>query len=196
MELVTALQGEPWAPFAFTGVLALASLGAPITLLVVAGGVLFGFWGGLACNVLGTTAGAALAFWLARKGGRERVEGWLSRRRGEKTASFKATFRGILAVRLLGIPPFGVLNYLAGLTRASWKTYLAATVLGGLPWLIVITYLSQTLWSVWRASGMKGFSAALGKFSLPIAVTAAVAIGTVYVGKWLKKRRRRATNLS
>jgi len=60
---------------------------------------------------------------------------------------------------------------------------------GGLPWIAVITYASETLWTVWKRSGMKGYRAALAEFTVPLALIAAAAVALIVLARWLKRRR-------
>lgn len=132
-ELVRAAG---WAaPVVFVLAYAVATValvpGAPMTAL---GGVLFGPVAGTGLVVIGATAGAAGSFWLSRRLGRARVrrflgprlrraDGWLERR----------GFGAMLALRLVPIVPFNVLNYAAGLSRLRARPYVVATALGIVP---------------------------------------------------------------
>lgn len=111
---------------------ALTVLLVPGVIMTVAGGALFGPVGGTLLSLLGATAGAAAAFFLARRlrlappeaGGRlARIDAWIAER----------GFWAVLYARLVPIVPFNVLNYAAGLTRVSAAAYIAATAIGIVP---------------------------------------------------------------
>ncbi len=169
INFVESLQGQPWAPVVFILAYALACLALPISLFPVAGGVLFGIRGGLLCNMTAAMMGAAAAFFLARRVGRAPLERWLGERfrRAEECFSVPG-FQTLLALRLLGLPPFGLLNYLAGLSRIGWGKYLAASFLGFLPWTFFLTYFSGSFWEVLSASGAAGFREALKQKGQPL----------------------------
>jgi uncharacterized membrane protein YdjX (TVP38/TMEM64 family) len=187
---VQGLQHNAFAPVLFIGVYALACLFMPISVFPVAGSVMFGFWGGLVCNITGITSGAYIAYWLARKYGRVVLEK-LAPRQLKKFESFtvqKTGFTTLLIIRLIGLPPFGILNYLCGLAGISNRTYLAATFLGVLPYTIFETYFANVLWQILLTSGMIGFKAALLHHMRPVLI-GGISVAVLLVGISLLKKK-------
>ncbi len=130
-------------PLVFMMLYALATvLFLPGSLLTLAGGALFGpFWGTL-WNLTGATAGAALAFLIARYLGAD----WAARRAGPRLARLNDGVSGegwrfIAFVRLVPVFPFNLLNYALGLTRIPFVVYVLATWLFMLPGAIAYTWL-------------------------------------------------------
>lgn len=125
----------PVAPLVFVLVYAvLTVLVFPGSVLTVAAGVAFGTVLGTALSVVGASLGAAGAYQVGRRLGREKVaelagarfavlDDWLERR----------GFLAVLYARLIPIIPFNVLNYAAGVTRVPFRDYLVATVIGIIP---------------------------------------------------------------
>jgi uncharacterized membrane protein YdjX (TVP38/TMEM64 family) len=117
----------------------------PASPFIIAGSAVFGFPLGLAGALTGVALGAAGGFCLSR---------WFLRK--EISAHFRkhATFRAIdlavekegwkivILLRLCPIP-FGLANYLYGLTAVRFRPYLIATMLGGLPSTLLFCQLGS-----------------------------------------------------
>jgi uncharacterized membrane protein YdjX (TVP38/TMEM64 family) len=136
-----------WAAPAFVlayGVI--ASMGLPATPLTLAGGALFGPWGGTLFNWLGATLGATGAYLLARTLGRDAVRSLLGSRAGALDAlAGEQAFGSLLRLRLLPIVPFNALNFGAGLAGVRPGPYVLATALGIVPGTAVYTYFADAL---------------------------------------------------
>lgn len=123
------------APAAFVAAYAAGTLAPlPKNVLTAAAGLLFGFTQALALVWLAAVLGAAIAFALSRHLGQTSFQNLGSAR----VARFDALVaeRGLvvlLALRLVPVVPFTAINYLAGLTRMSWTSYLLGTALGIVP---------------------------------------------------------------
>ncbi|HUL49349.1 MAG TPA: TVP38/TMEM64 family protein [Gemmatimonadales bacterium] len=145
--LVSQLRREPWAPFAFVAAYTVATAfdfsGAVLTLL---GGAIFGFWWGSVLNLLGANLGASGAFWLARGLGREGLTSLTGGGFGALDQfSAERGFAWLLRLRLIPIVPFNLLNFAAGLTAMSWRTFALATAIGVVPATLVYTYFADAL---------------------------------------------------
>ena len=147
-----------WGPVIFLIIWTLAPPlflpGLPITL---AGGVLFGpFWGSL-YTICGATAGATLAFLVARYLARDWVA---SKLQGTKllTLDEKVAEQGweiVAFTRLIPIFPFFLLNYAFGLTRVRLLHYVLATFFGMLPLTIAYTYFSANVLDLFQGKVSK-----------------------------------------
>jgi len=130
-------------PLLFMAVYALATvLFLPGSVLTLAGGALFGpVWGTL-YNLTGATAGAALAFLVARY----LASAWVEQKAGGhlrqlKEGVEKEGWRFVAFVRLVPLFPFNLLNYALGLTRIKFLHYLVASYICMLPGAAAYTYL-------------------------------------------------------
>ncbi len=131
------------APLLFMLAYALGTvLFLPGSVLTLAGGALFGpLWGTL-YNLTGATAGAVLAFLIARHLASDRVQARAGERLGRLIRGVESEgWRFVVFTRLVPLFPFNVLNYALGLTRIPLRQYFAATFLGMLPGAIAYTYL-------------------------------------------------------
>ena len=144
---------------------------APSPLMSIAAGVAFGWWG-LPLAVISATAGATCSFCLSRYFFGETLEDWLMQRpvsKAAKSAVDEEGWRVILLLRLSPVVPFGLLNYLLGLTNTSVTTYLIWTAIGILPGSIVDIYIGVV-------GANAGNAAQFAYLVLGLAATAAVVV--------------------
>jgi uncharacterized membrane protein YdjX (TVP38/TMEM64 family) len=118
--------------------------GLPITL---AGGVLFGPVWGVVYTLIGSTVGAGLVFLVARYLARDWVAGKLA---GPRLTSLddqvaRHGWKIVAFTRLVPVFSYSLLNYAFGLTRISFRSYLAATFVFMLPSTIAFVYFSSNL---------------------------------------------------
>jgi uncharacterized membrane protein YdjX (TVP38/TMEM64 family) len=196
LQFIDLLRAQALAPLIFVAVSALICLAGPVTIFVVVGGVVFGFWKGLALNMAALLLGSCLALAIARRLGQHRLEKRLAKYAGYfgAEAAGAPDFQAIVLLRLVGMPPFFILNYLLGLTAVRVKTFILATATGILPGVALVTYSSDLLWSAFLADGWEGFEAVLSKRAGPLlAVLAAFALSVLVVKILKKKKNQPAT---
>ena len=114
--------------------------------VTVAGGLLFGTVLGSVCTVLGATGGAVLLFLAARSTLRPllvRRAGRFLRRVGP--ALERDGFNALLALRLLPVLPFWLLNLAPALVGMRLAPYTAATFLGIIPGTVVFSSIGAGL---------------------------------------------------
>lgn len=147
-ELRSLVEGAgAWAPVVFAGLCAAGTaVFFPKPVLATAAGLLFGVGWGSVLAVVGCTAGAMIAFGVARALGRATVAGWL----GERLAVVERVFarRGVeatLAVRLLPVVPFTLANYAAGVTAVKAWHFALGTALGLVPSTVLAAVLGDAL---------------------------------------------------
>jgi uncharacterized membrane protein YdjX (TVP38/TMEM64 family) len=128
-------------PFLFAGCNVLLLPGG---ILCVGAGLFFGLWWGFFIVFIGNAIGAAISFALSR---------WLADRWFRQKFSQNATFRAlepaveregwkiILLSQLHPLFPTSLLNYLYGLTRISFLSYMFWASVGRAPGLFLYVYL-------------------------------------------------------
>ncbi len=127
--------------------------------LAIGAGLFFGLWWGWALNVLGSTLGAAVAVFIARRFGRGWVEGRLLRTGKWRALDAAVTREGWKIIFLSQVHPLfptSLLNYLYGLTRVPVRTCLLWIALGQAPGMFLFAYLGRMAQSglrVWRGDG-------------------------------------------
>ena len=108
---------------------------APGSLLTIAAGFAYGFYG-LPIALAAATAGASLAFVVARHLARDSVKRAIATRRNIAAIDRAISAEGwkiVLLLRLSPLVPFNLQNYLFGVTAIPFGSYVAATFVGIAP---------------------------------------------------------------
>jgi len=132
---------------AFVAVVGLGTAGgAPGLPFVVAAGALFGAVLGSILSWIGAMIGAAAGYWIARTIGHHVVVSWLKRyKRASSAAELARDFHGLLRLRLIAILPLGIVNFVGGLARTPFTSYMAATGVGIIPSILIYSYFADSL---------------------------------------------------
>lgn len=130
----------------------------PGGVLAIGSGLFYGLWWGFLLNLLGSVAGAAVAFGIARTVGRRWVENRLLLSPKWKALDAALAREGGKIVFLSQVHPLfpsSLLNYLYGVTRIPFGTCMLWIALGQAPGLFLYAYLGTfTRWGVdvWRGN--------------------------------------------
>ncbi|WP_068700559.1 TVP38/TMEM64 family protein [Paenibacillus yonginensis] len=122
----------------------------PYKVVIAAAGLLYGPWTGALLTIAGSTLSGVLLYAAGAAWYRQDAERWLNRFSGLKRfASYvdKHPFESVLLYRLLPVVPQWALNVYAGLASIPFGLYLAASILGKLPGILVYAYLGSSLFS-------------------------------------------------
>jgi uncharacterized membrane protein YdjX (TVP38/TMEM64 family) len=171
----------------------------PSELVLIAGGLAFGFPFGWLVGALGSIVAAVLGFYIAQKGGRSLAVKLV----GEKGISFADNWFNrwgawaILLGRFMPFVPFDAISYSAGLTSMKLKSFMVPTVIGTFPRTLFYTTLGASfgmtfdqLLESYQATGeipaeLQGM---VSQFNyVMLAVVAVVAV--VFVAYWIVTRR-------
>lgn len=176
-----SVAAAPWAPAALVGLyVVLCPLGMPVSPLMLAGGLVFGFAHGSLYNLLGTWLGAAVTFGIGRLLGQDFMEHLLGERL-ERVERLVERHGFWTLVRLRFVPiPFALVNYAAGLSRVPAGSFLTATAVGLVPAVTLFTYFAAAL-----------FQAAAGDRAGVLLQLAAALAGLLLLSflPWLLRRR-------
>ncbi len=170
----------------------------PGSLLMLAGGIVFGVAQGLPLAWLGSTLGAACAFLASRFLARGWVESKLRampRLRALDSAIGQRGWLIVLLARLSIVIPYNLLNYALGLTRVGFGAYLLSTGVGMLPACVVYLYLGSVTSSL-AISGPEASSLPLPLLLGGLLATAAlVAVVARITGRALRSELDRSEQL-
>lgn len=176
---------------AYAGLAALSVPGAAI--MTVAAGFLFGTWLGLFNALIGATLGATAVFLAARAG----LAG-LAERAGPRFRRLEDGFRAdalnyLLALRLIPVFPFWLVNLVAGIVGMRPTTYVLATFFGMIPGAFVYASLGDGLGTV-LAEGRTPDLRILCRPSvlLPLIGLAALALLPVLYRRWRVRQGKQA----
>ncbi|MDO8426691.1 MAG: TVP38/TMEM64 family protein [Deltaproteobacteria bacterium] len=149
-----------WGPLVYILIYAIAaSLMVPGLPVTVAGGILFGPVRGSIYVLTGATLGASLAFFIARRMGREWVESALKGGRlGELDEKVREQGWKIVAItRLIPLFPYNFLNYAYGLTSIRFSQYLLATFVFMIPGVVAYVVFSSSILDLFKGRASKEF---------------------------------------
>jgi uncharacterized membrane protein YdjX (TVP38/TMEM64 family) len=141
IAITTVIGQYPAAPLGFLAAHIAASLVfIPRTLLAIVAGLLFGTGWGIVWAELGSVAGAAAGFLLARY----ISSGLIDFQRGSRVRSLlewveRGGWRAVALLRLVPIMPHSVANYGLGLTALPLGAYALGSLIGQLP--LTIAYV-------------------------------------------------------
>lgn len=168
----------PLGPAAFViAYVLLTAAFVPGTIPSLAAGALFGPVWGTVLTVTGATLGAAAAFEIARRLGRDRTRRLLGRRGAAADARLGAQgLRGVIVLRLLPLVPFNALNYAFGLSAVSRRHHALGTMVGIVPGSLAFVALGDSI----SDPGSTGF------------VLSLAAVAVLIAGSSIAGRRRRS----
>jgi uncharacterized membrane protein YdjX (TVP38/TMEM64 family) len=192
LEELRGLGALGYVLFVLAYVLA-ALLFLPGSLLGLGAGAAFGLLGGVVAVSIGSTLGAAVAFATARYVARQTVERWVA---GQ--AKFEAIdraveregFKIVALMRLSPVFPYNLLNYVLGLTRVRFWSFLLASWLGMLPGTIFFVYIGYAAGGLAKA-GTPGWSGA--GLAFRIAGLVATLLVTVVITRLARRALAEAT---
>jgi uncharacterized membrane protein YdjX (TVP38/TMEM64 family) len=154
--------------------------GAPGLPFVIAAGALFGTMLGAALSWVGAMIGAAAGYWLARTIGRGVVVNWLQRfKRAKGAADAARDFNGMLRLRLIAILPLGIVNFVGGLARTPFISYMIATGIGIAPAILIYSYFADSL--------LEGVSSGRTDALASLAVASVLLIAVSLAPKWMAR---------
>jgi len=173
-----------WAPVGFIAAYVVATIVLiPGAVLSLAAGAVFGFWRGIALVFVGAVLGSSLAFGIARRFAHQYIVHVLEKdtRVGAVGRALSGQgVRGVILLRLSPVIPYGILNYILGLTRLRFRDYLFGSV-GMIPGTLLYTYSGKVIGDVALISA--GVSAPRGPgyyLLLGIGLLATIAITVLF----------------
>lgn len=139
-------ESGSWAPVAYVSIYVLATvLVLPSTALNLTGGAIFGTVSGTFWTSVGALLAAVISFSLSRTVSRN----FLSKRLEGKWQLLDAELRQgglfyMFAIRLIPIMPYGLVNFVAGLTSINFRDYFIGTALGTVPSVLPFVMLGSS----------------------------------------------------
>jgi uncharacterized membrane protein YdjX (TVP38/TMEM64 family) len=183
-QLAAPLADGTMGPWMAAGGICLASLIlVPITMLVMASALTFGWMTGAAVGLAGAMASAMIAFAL----GRWLPSDYVQRASGPRLRRLRRRLRsnGVLAValvRVVPVAPFPVVNMAAGAAGISARDFFLGSVVGMAPGAVALALAADRAVAAIRDPSWTAGLVAAG------AMVAFVAIGRM-LRRWLDGRR-------
>lgn len=161
------------------------------SVMSIAGGVLFGTLAGGMLALAAMTLGGVIVFLACRTA----FGDWAAHRAGPAIARIEAgfsrdAFAYLLALRLMPVAPFFMVNLAAGLARVRLGSFVLATVIGAAPSAFIFAGLGAGLDGVIRRRERLDASLiARMDIALPLAALAVLALAPVAWRIWRGRRR-------
>ena len=151
--------GPIGGPFAFVPVYVMGTLlFAPMPLLLLSAGTLFGGPLGFALSSFSSTLSAGFVFLAGRKLSRKWLLKKIASNQKMKALDDAVTREGwkmVLFLRLSAIFPFSLLNYGLGLSKIRFRHYILATWVGMLPGTFLYAYLGSFVGKIIFENGQR-----------------------------------------
>jgi phospholipase D1/2 len=168
------------APFLMIGGFLLGGLiMAPVTVLIAVSVLAFGPLFGFVYSFTGMTLSALLVFGIGHVLGHDTVRrlagsrlNKISRRLAQKGVL------AIIAVRIIPVAPFSLINLVAGASHIRFRHFLIGTLLGELPGLLGISIFVDQIGEAVRHPGP-------GSFVALIVAAITIAVGVLMLRRWL-----------
>ena len=184
-QAVRAAREVPFAPalYALLYVVAIPLL-MPTTVLAVTGGALFGFLA-IPLALAGALLGSAVTHALGRYTGRFSMRRFLENHPLLERLRDDASLWDLIRLRVLPVAPFGLLDYLAGMSGIQVRPLLLATAAGILPTMTGYVFVGREL-----ARALHGEGSARTAIMIAVGITVTVVILSVAptVGKMVSRR--------
>ncbi len=146
-DLAADVAETSWAPFAVIAAFVAGGLVAfPVTILIAATAASFGPWTGFGYALAGALASAILTYGIGAAVGRDALKSVLGKRLNEiRNKIARQGLIAVVAIRLVPIAPFTLVNLVAGASGIRLWHYIVGTALGLLPGLVVMSLLGSQI---------------------------------------------------
>ena len=136
-----------WAPVAVLAAFVAGGLVAfPLTILIAATAASFGPWTGFGYALVGALASAVLTYGIGAAIGRDGLKSVLGKRLSDiRNKVARQGLIAVVAVRLVPIAPFTLVNLVAGASGIRLWHYVVGTTLGLLPGLVAMSLLGSQI---------------------------------------------------
>ena len=183
--MLQALAAEPWAPLLVIGVYIVGGLVAfPVLLLIAATAAAFGPILGLAYALAGSLASAVVTYAIGVALGRDALRAVIGPRlKRVQRRIVKGGVLTIAAIRLVPIAPFTVVNLVAGASEIRLGAFVAGTILGLAPGLVLMSALGHQLMRIIRGPSATDIVLLAAVVVLWLALAGAVQIASAKFGR-------------
>lgn len=183
-ELAQQLEGMRSTPLIVLAVYVIGGVVLfPVSVTIAATGIVFGAWPGLLYALVGTLASASVTYGIGALVGQAR----LNRLGGARAESLNKKvaakgLRTVIAIRIVPIAPFAVINVVLGASRVGFKDFILGTLIGMTPGILIKVFFADQLADAARGSD---------ETSLWTLAALAVAVVLIAVGArkyWMSRR--------
>jgi uncharacterized membrane protein YdjX (TVP38/TMEM64 family) len=173
-------QAGIWAPIVYIVLYTIGTIFLlPSTPLNLSGGAIFGSWWGTLWTSIAALVAAVLTFGFTRTLGRDFVAQRFAGRWEAVDAEIQhGGLFYIFAIRLLPIIPYGLVNFVAGLSSIRFRDYFIGTLLGTVPGILPFVMMGSSVHSLQKGN--------VWPFMAALAMTGLLVGGAT----WYRRRRQ------
>lgn len=147
-QTLNFMKTNPWSPLIYILIYTLRPLVLfSALILTLAGGFLFGPIWGIVLVVIGSNAGASLAYFMGKVLGGNFFGDESSEQGVIQTYANRMrnnSFETIMTMRFIFLP-YDLVNYLAGFLKVDFKAFLFATIVGSIPGTLAFTLAGASI---------------------------------------------------
>jgi phospholipase D1/2 len=184
--LAEPLRESPWGPLvAIASFVVAGMLMVPVTVLIVVTGLVFDGLTGFATALAGALGTAGLGYALGASLWKGAVQRLLGKRAA--TISRQLAKRGVLtivALRIVPVAPFTVVNLAAGASHIRWRDYAFGTLLGMTPGVLALTFVASRVPGIVRDPRPQDIAAL-------VAIVLALFGGGALLRRWILRQDKR-----
>lgn len=164
--------------------------------ITIAGGFLFGLFGGSLATVTGATIGATILFFVARTS----IGQPLRQRAGPFLKKLEDGFREdafsyMFFLRFMPVVPFPVANIAPALLGAKPRDFIISTFFGVIPGVVAYTWIGAGLGGVFDRGDELDLGGFFAQIAPPLAALALVSLLPVIIKKFRKKDRKPSNDI-
>jgi len=184
LQSLEALGRTFWMPIVVPAIYVLGTLVAfPITVLIVATGMLFAPLAATAYAIVGSLLGASATYLIGRKLGRGPLRNLMGPRVNRiSRALARQGVLSVAALRMVPIAPFTFVNLAAGASHIRFADFILGTFVGMAPGIVVIALLGSQIANVLRAPS----PTSLGLLVIGLLTWLAITLALQYVASRLR----------
>jgi len=172
-------------PLFMIGTVVASIISFPLIFFLVLGGVLFGAYWGTLLNWTSALAGATVSYFLGVYFGKPLFRSFSQMKAPAISRWIKEKgFWAILILRVIGVFPFTVVNFIAGASKIRLSYYLLATALGMLPGTFLISYFSDSI-----LQGTVDFKTKSSQLLWGFSFVLLLWLGSSFIKKWWLRRQ-------
>lgn len=152
----------------------------PVAVLALDGGLLFGLLAGSLYTFIGAMLNCTLMFMLARNTLRKPIHSYVGRKLSPywqqklDESGGRKGFLLLIALRLIPLVPYNLINYAFALTKMKFKTYMIASALGIIPGTVIFINI-----------GDKAIDPSAPSFWISLGLLLLMIVLTILGSKWL-----------
>jgi phosphatidylserine/phosphatidylglycerophosphate/cardiolipin synthase-like enzyme/uncharacterized membrane protein YdjX (TVP38/TMEM64 family) len=184
VTLAAEFERAPAAPFITLAIFLLGGLIAfPLTVLIMVCALVFGPWYGFLYSMGGALLSAASSYGIGHLVGRHTV--WRFAGKKIRDLNKRLARRGlmtIIALRIIPLAPFTVVNLVAGASRIRFRDFMLGSSVGLLPGITSISVFTDQLAATIQKPDLPAFAAL-------VAVAAIIIVIAWTCWRWASRRR-------